>query len=380
MAAMSGTLATTAASATTSGPSSAASAGGGATRQPGLLIDSQGLRLPPVILGISALGNLYRSLPSTTKAAIVAAFRAHTAGVALFDGAGKYGAGLALEELGLALREGCVGSEQVAISNKLGWRRAPLTAAEPTFEPGVWKDLRHDAVQDISYEGILRCWAEGERLLGAPYRSALVSVHDPDEFLAAARGDPAERAQRVAQLQSAYRALEDLRRRGAVAAVGLGAKDWRVARELAERVRLDWVMIACSLTVRTHPAELRTWVARMAERGVRVINSAIFHGGFLTGGDFYDYQRVDPASDGGRALLAWREAFTAVCRRHGATPAHAAVRFANRMPGVASLALGTSDPERVATLVRMAVTPVPESLWPDLAEAGLIERALELRP
>ncbi len=169
----------------------------------------------------------------------------------------------------------------------------------------MWCELRHDAVQDISYEGILRCWEEGERLLGAPYRSALVSVHDPDEYLAGARGDAAERARRIAQLQSAYRALEDLRRRrrrGPVA-VGLGAKDWRVARELADLVRLDWVMLACSLTVRTHPRELRSWVAQMAARGVRVINSAIFHGGFLTGGEFYDYRRVDPAT--ARAPRSW---------------------------------------------------------------------------
>jgi D-threo-aldose 1-dehydrogenase len=205
-------------------------------------------------------------------------------------------------------------------------------------------------------------------------------VHDPDEYLAVARADAAERQRRMAHLVEAYGALAELRARGAVLAVGLGAKDWRVARELSGRVRLDWVMIACSLTVRTHPAELRAWVAAMAAQGVRVINSAIFHGGFLTGGDFYDYRRVDARTQDGRSLLAWRDAFTAACRRHGVAPAHAAVRFANGMPGVASLALGTSDPARVEGLVRMALTPVPAQLWSDLAEAGLIERGLALAP
>ncbi|WP_252734005.1 hypothetical protein [Pseudoalteromonas sp. C2R02] len=30
-----------------------------------------------------------------------------------------------------------------------------LTSDEPTFEPGAWFNLKHDAVQDISYQGIL---------------------------------------------------------------------------------------------------------------------------------------------------------------------------------------------------------------------------------
>ena len=41
------------------------------------------------------------------------------------------------------------------ISNKLGWIRTKLTAAEPTFEKGIWKGLKFDAVQSIGYERIL---------------------------------------------------------------------------------------------------------------------------------------------------------------------------------------------------------------------------------
>ena len=55
-------------------------------------------------------------------------------GVAVFDSAGKYGAGLALEVLGKALEELGVPPEKVLISNKLAWKRVPLTTPEPTFE------------------------------------------------------------------------------------------------------------------------------------------------------------------------------------------------------------------------------------------------------
>ena len=88
-------------------------------QQPAATVRTTGVRLPPVIFGISALGNLYQAMPDERKQAIVAACQAHTAGPVVFDGAGKYGAGLALACLGRALRAQGVGAEQVLISNKL---------------------------------------------------------------------------------------------------------------------------------------------------------------------------------------------------------------------------------------------------------------------
>jgi D-threo-aldose 1-dehydrogenase len=367
---------------TTQAPSPAVCPEPASAPQPGATVVAGRVRLPPVVFGISALGNLYRALPAATKRAIVAESRRWTAGAAVFDGAGKYGAGLALEELGRALRADGAANHEVLISNKLGWRRVPLTAAEPTFEPGAWVDLAHDAVQDISYEGILRCWEEGDALLGAPYRSRLVSVHDPDEYLAAAGADAQARARRMADIAGAYQALFELRAQGTVAAVGIGAKNWQVARDIVARARggVDWVMLACSLTVFSHPLELVAWVAELARQGVAVIDSALFHGGFLLGGDFFDYRRVDPDDAAGKRLCAWRQRFGAVCADHGVAPAHACVAFARLVPGVASVALNTADPARVASNLALATTPVAPALWRDLADRGLIDRRLGFLP
>ena len=68
----------------------------------------------------------------------------------LFDSAGKYGAGMALEELEKCLSELNIDPSDVIISNKLAWRRIPLTTPEPTFE-SCWVDLEHDAVQVNKY-------------------------------------------------------------------------------------------------------------------------------------------------------------------------------------------------------------------------------------
>ncbi len=200
----------------------------------------------------------------------------------------------------------------VLISNKLGWLRVPLRGPEPTFEPGAWKDLGHDAEQRIDADGIIECWKQGNGLLGPGFAAGLVSVHDPDEYLAAA-ADATGRRRRFARVLDAYEALGDLRSRGEARAVGVGSKDWAVVREIADSVDLDWAMLACSLTVYRHPGELLAFVEQLRRRGVGIVNSAVFHAGFLTGGEFFDYRRPDPGED--RDLFAWRERFLAVCAR-----------------------------------------------------------------
>src|SRR5690606_26990847 len=154
------------------------------------------LGLPPIVFGATTLGNLFVARSDTEKRDLIRAwFRHAPGGKVVIDTAGKYGAGLALEVLRRELETLAVDPDDVLISNKLAWRRVPLTTPEPTFEPGAWIDIQHDAVQDISYDGILRCWAEGCELLG-PYRARLLSVHDPDEYLAAA-SDQDDRQRRL---------------------------------------------------------------------------------------------------------------------------------------------------------------------------------------
>lgn len=56
-----------------------------------------GINLPKVIFGTSSLGNLYVALSDADKYAIVKACVQHSAMPVVFDTAGKYGAGLALD-------------------------------------------------------------------------------------------------------------------------------------------------------------------------------------------------------------------------------------------------------------------------------------------
>jgi D-threo-aldose 1-dehydrogenase len=332
-----------------------------------------GLKVPPIVFGCSALGNLYRVISDVAKLEIVSAWFDQVAPPVFIDTAGKYGAGLALDVLGQSLAKFEIPPGDVLISSKLGWKRAPLLTPEPTFEPGVWADIEFDAVQRISYDGILECWKESCELLGDAYPPQLVSVHDPDEYLAAA-GSADDRRKRFDDVVGAYRALTELKRDGSVIGVGVGAKDWRVVQEIAEVVELDWVMLANSLTVMRHPPELLAFVARLAERNVAIINSALFHAGFLLGGKYFDYRIVRAEEAADRPLFAWRKSFVALCEAHGISPLHACVQFGLSVPGVVAVALNTSHADRIEENVAAVATPVPPQFWESLKEEGLVAK------
>mmetsp|Transcript_24624 Transcript_24624/g.78749 ORF Transcript_24624/g.78749 Transcript_24624/m.78749 type:complete len:333 (-) Transcript_24624:63-1061(-) len=323
--------------------------------------------LPRVLFGTSALGNLFVEPTHDEKKAVVEQVL-KAVPTALFDSAGKYGAGLALEELGRCLEELGVEPEQVLISNKLGWKRVPLTTPEPTFEPGAWVNLKNDAVQAISYDGIMECYRQGNALLGK-YEARIVSVHDPDEYLGAA-ADEADLEARRADVLGAYRALAELKAAGKVQSIGVGAKDISVVGFVSDHVKLDWAMFACSVTPFVHGEVARGLLRKLGEQGVDVINSAVFNAGFLIGGDHLDYVKITRESR--PDAFAWREKFTALCGEFGVSPAAVCVQFSFLFPQIVAVALNTTKPSRVQSNVELANASIPPALWRRMREEGLI--------
>ncbi|GAB3659404.1 aldo/keto reductase [Echinicola sediminis] len=333
-------------------------------------LGNTGIQVPAIIFGTSALGNLFTALDPKVKQEIVAESIRYTQPQTFFDSAGKYGAGLALESLGTALNALGVPKDQVVVSNKLGWVRAPLLTEEPQFEKGIWRDLKHDAVQKISYKGILECFEEGNQLLQG-YSTQLASVHDPDEYLAKATNEEEEKAL-FNDILEAYRALEDLKKQGLVKGIGVGAKDWKVIPRIYKHIKLDWVMIANSMTIMSHPQDLLAFMQQLADDGVGILNSAVFHSGFLVGGDYFDYQLIKRDMPEHRAKFEWRDKFFAVCKEFNITPAHASVQFGLSAPGVTSVALSTTEPEKVKRNVDSTVNTLPEEFWSELRNRDLL--------
>ncbi len=329
------------------------------------------LKIPPIIFGTSSLGNLYRQLSFETKRKIIEQIFQHVQSPIVLDTAGKYGAGMALEVLGDCLRELKIPRENVVISNKLGWFQIPLKNSEPTFEPGVWKNLQHDAEQRINYRGILDCWEQGCELIGEKYSPDLLSVHDPDEYIASSQ-DESERQKRLDDVLGAYQALFELKQKGKAKAIGIGAKDWTIIREISQHVDLDWVMLACSFTIKNHSMDIVDFMKQLNKRNVSVINSAVFNSGFLTGGEFYDYRMVDKKDPKDQHLFRWREQFYDVCHTFDVQPAAACVQFGLAGPYIISIAMNTAKPERVAQNVNLVQTPLSPDFWRALEKAHLV--------
>lgn len=328
------------------------------------------MNLPKVMFGTSGLGNLYVAMDDDAKCEIVEQVVVNSQKPVVFDSAGKYGAGLALESLGKCLKRLGVKQEDVLISNKLGWVRTELKTPEPTFETGIWRDLKFDAVQKISYYGILECYRQGNELLNG-YKAGMVSVHDPDEYLAAAISE-GDRQQRYRDVLDAYRALGELKQQGEVKAIGVGSKDWRMIQKIAQDVDLDWAMIANSMTVHSHPDDLVAFMEELGSKGVAIINSAVFNAGFLIGGDYYNYHLMDKENQA--ALFKWRDDFFATCSKYGIKPAEACVAFGLHAPGVKSIALSTTNAARVKGNIAMADVKIPNDFWEEMKAKGLINK------
>ncbi len=333
--------------------------------------DIAALHLPPVIFGTSGLGNLFVALEEEEKLNIVSECVRLSKGKVVFDSAGKYGAGLALETLGKCLKQLNVEPENVVISNKLGWVRTELKTKEATFEPGVWKNLKHDAVQKISYDGIMECFEQGNELLNG-YVPQMVSVHDPDEYMATAKGF-ADSEKLYDDILDAYEALYDLKKQGKVQFIGVGAKNWKIIKRIAADVELDWIMIANSMTIKSHQQELLDFITEMEEKAVYVINSAVFHSGFLVDSDYFDYRLIKKDDSQNDALFKWREQFFETCNQFNVKPAEACVQFALNVPGVKSIALNTTHARRVKENIDMGNAIVPVEFWNEMKAGKLIE-------
>lgn len=329
-----------------------------------------GLDFPTIIFGSSSLGNLFKSYTKAEKKEILLEAFQQTAPNTVFDTAGKYGAGLALEVLGEFLVEENIPKSNIIITNKLGWTRVPLTTPEPLFEPNIWKGIKNDAVQKISYEGVLECFEKDNELLQG-YIPQLISLHDPDEFLGKAKNEK-EREALWKDVLGAISAMKELKDQGKVDGIGVGAKDWKIIKEIYKRFPLDYVMIANSLSLINHPPELLSFVNLLKEDEVGIILAAIFQSGFLTGEDFFDYKKLDPKIIEDQKKIQWRNLFFEVCERYEVAPFHACIQFSLKIPGVTSIALSVTKPELVKKNLMASETTLPEAFWKELKDKSLI--------
>lgn len=288
-------------------------------------------------------------------------------GIRHFDSAPMYGFGKAETYLGHAIRE--LGIRQdVTISTKVGRVLKPASRVEKLDSVyGIdWVDpLPFLDTYDYTYDGIMRSFEDSQQRLGLDYIDVLL-VHDVGRVW---HGDEADIY--TGQLRaSGYKALDELRRTGAVSAIGLGVNETESVLTVAREFELDCALIAGRYTLLNHEP-LASAFAELQDRKVSVLAGGVFNSGILASGTkagelSYDYQSV-PTD-----IIKKVEALEAVCTRHGVELPAAAIEFVGMHPAVASVVLGAQTVSQVEDNIRAASNRAPQEFWNELKDQGLI--------
>jgi D-threo-aldose 1-dehydrogenase len=304
-------------------------------------------------LGTAQFGNLYRATDlETTRATVRAAW---DAGVRYFDTAPHYGLGLSEERLGQVLAE--YPRDDYVLSTKVGRLIVPTPeTADRMDEEGFAVPADRGRRWDFSRDGILRSLDDSLGRLGLD-RVDVVYLHDPDDHWEAAS-------------TTGVGALIELRDQGVVGAIGAGMNQSAMLAEFVRRCDVDLVMLAGRLTLLDADA-LDDLVPLTIERNVGIVAAGVFNSGILSTvrpepDAHFEYAPAD------LALLRRAADIAEACERHGVTLPDAAVAYPSRVASVVSVVLGMRSPEQVRENVTRAGVCVPEELWSELTQVGLV--------
>ncbi len=99
---------------------------------------------------------------------------------------------------------------------------------------------------------------------------------------------------------------------------------------------------------------------------MRVIVGGPYNSGLLAGGANYDYTPAPPA------LIARRDRLAALCLNHGVDLRAAALQFSLAPPMVAAVIPGGRSVEEVQQNAALMSTVIPDVLWSEMRDEGLI--------
>jgi D-threo-aldose 1-dehydrogenase len=308
-------------------------------------------------LGCATLGGSRVPVVREEAEAIVRA--AWDKGLRYVDAAPYYGFGFAERVVGDALR--AKPREEWVLSSKVGRLLRPLSG--PPSD-----DRRHplpfDAVYDYSYDGIMRSFEDSLQRLGLA-RIDMLYVHDIGVYQHGAAAHP---GLMKTLRDSGRRALEELRRSGAVRAVGIGVNEREVLLEALEWGDWDVFLLAGRYTL-LEQAPLDDLLPKCLERGVSIVVGGPLNSGILAGRDSWNYAPAPPE------VKARAQAIAAVCERHGVPLPAAALQFPLAHPAVAAIIPGPRDVAELATNLDLLRRPIPAALWQELRAQKLIHAA-----
>jgi D-threo-aldose 1-dehydrogenase len=304
-------------------------------------------------LGCATLGGSRVPVSREEAEAIVRA--AWAAGVRYVDTAPFYGFGQAERCVGDALRD--VPRDEWVLSTKVG----RLLRSNPSAAEHRQNRMPFDAVFDYSYDAIMRSFEDSLQRLGLG-RIDILYVHDIGPMQHGREGHPA--IMRTLR-GGGYRALEELRRCGAVRAIGIGVNEREVLLEAMEWGIWDAFLLAGRYTL-LEQAPLDDLLPKCHSSGISIVVGGPLNSGILAGRDTWNYQIAPPE------IVGRVQAITSVCDRYQVPLAAAALQFPLAHPAVAAIIPGPRSVTEFAANLNLLRYPIPAALWSDLRDAKLL--------
>jgi D-threo-aldose 1-dehydrogenase len=315
------------------------------------------LRVPIFGLGCAQLGGLYCAMSDAEAARLLEC--AWQRGVRLFDTAPYYGFTRSERRLGSALAHWP--RDEFVLSTKVGRLMRPDDSVR-SGDGGFIDPLPFRPYFDYSRNGVLRSFDESLARLGVSGVDILY-VHDIGTVTHGER-----HASYWQQLTKGggFRALEELRRSGAVAAVGLGVNEWQVAHASMDEFDLDCTMLAGRYTLLEQTA-LAPFLDECQKRGNAVVAAGPFNSGVIAGGSTFNYAPIPPP------VRERVHALQSACLEFDVPLPAAALQFALAHPAVVACVVGAHSDEQLRQNLAWFNTSIPPALWLALRERGLVD-------
>lgn len=320
------------------------------------------LFVPVLGIGTCPLGELFGEIPEDIAAATFEA--GWQAGIRLYDTAPWYGRGQGEHRTGRALYRRPRGD--YVLTTKVGRTlHAPRNRAG--FSTAPWKGgLSFEIVHDYTYDGILRSYEDSLQRLGINKVDVLY-IHDLDSGYFP---DETDLLAKLKELETGgFRALEELKKAGEIAAFGAGINERGMIGCFLDRHPLDVFLIASRYTLLEQAIYADELLRAEAEGATFVIGGAFSSGILATGvteGARYEYGAAPPA------IVERVRRIEAIARDHGVALPAAALQFPLGYKAVSAVIYGPTNPGEVVENTAHFSARIPAGFWQELRHENLI--------
>jgi D-threo-aldose 1-dehydrogenase len=303
--------------------------------------------------GATLGGNLAHLTDSDAKILVLEAF---DSGVRYFDTAPFYGYGRSERLVGDELR----GRDGWVLSTKVGRRLRPRQG--PQDADDAWRrPLPFEPYFDYSYDGVMRSYEDSLQRLGLNHVDILY-IHDTDSFT----HGPEEQPKRHAEaMEGAAKALDELRRSGAIKAIGIGVNQAQPIADALDHMKWDCFLLAGRYTL-LEQEPLDTLLPAVKKHGATIVVGGPFNSGILAGRETWNYAQAPDE------VMSRVKEIARICDAYDVPLGAAALQFPLAHPVVSSVIPGPRSVEELNQILEWWEVKIPGSLWSDLKNDKLI--------